>query len=76
MAGPIQKHLSTFSRLMTSSTPSVIAFVQFAKTGRGEPDFLNHQCDGSLYRVGFRNGKRHTFAFFAHTYNDKVPCLT
>ena len=55
---------------------NIIAFVQFAKTGRGEPDFLNHQCDGSLYRVGFRNGKRHTFAFFAHTYNDKVPCLT
>ena len=31
-------------------------------------DFLNHQCDGSLYRVGFRNGKRHTFAFFAQLY--------
>ena len=35
----------------------ILRVVQFAKTGRGEPDFLNHQCDGSLYRVGFRNGK-------------------
>ena len=50
----------------------IIAFFQFAKACRRKSYFLHYQSNGSLYRVGFGYGKRHTLSLFAYTYDNKV----
>ena len=50
----------------------IITFVQFTKTGRGEPDFLYHQSDGAFLQIRTGNRQRHTFSLVAYTYNDEV----
>ena len=55
---------------------NVITHIQFAQTSGRKSDFLHHQSNGSLHRIGCCNGQRHAFPLLAYTDNDKMSRLT
>ena len=54
---------------------NLLALIECAEFGRGEPYLLNHQGDSSLFDVGIGNGERHTLTVGIHTDDDEVTCL-
>lgn len=67
-------NVSSFSQ-RTHYVCNVIALVQFTQAGRRKTDFLHHQRNRSLYRIGCSNGKRHTLSFSPTRTMTKCPAL-